>query len=170
MSIVIEAIIYQLSKEELDNQRNRQIEKILNPFNLKLTSYQLDDLTGIIICTDSNRLFNDMFAELARKISTEFNKILLVKYDDRIGYRQSFLYVEGILKNEFTAKDEIWVLLDEEGEPLLDKYFSSIQVENDDDEENEYQTLYNSIELGLNELGLNKDWKEIFRSIVVASQ
>jgi hypothetical protein len=166
MSIVIEAIIYQVSKEEFDSEINRKIKTILNPFDLELTSYQLEDLTGIVVCTDSNRIFNEIFIEIAQKISTEFNKALLIKYDDRIGYRHSSLYVEGILTNEFGLENEIWVLIDEEGEPLLDKRFSSIQVENDDDDENEYQTIYNSIELGLDGMGLNRNWKEVFSSII----
>ena len=33
-------------------------------------------------------------------------------------------------------------------------------------EDNEYKTINNAIELGLNEIGINEKWKDIFNFIV----
>jgi hypothetical protein len=169
MSVVIQAIIYPvISGESFDRHGGffSPISKITNPLNLKLENYQFSNSIGIVIyVSGQDRTFNENLIAVALKMSTETNKTLLVQYDDRLGYRYSCLYTKGVLTKEFTPEDEVWVLVNEEGNPLLDQHFLPAQV--DEDEDNEYQTLRNSVELGLDELGTSEKWSEIFESILI---
>jgi hypothetical protein len=91
--------------------------------------------------------------KVACRLSWGLGKALLVLYDDRCGLRFSALYEKGDLASEFGPSDEIWVALDERGEPDLDgERYRWEEIE--DDEEGEYETIINSIDAGLEALGV----------------
>jgi hypothetical protein len=162
MSTVFEAIIYPTNTYDSYSQ----IKKSMIQFDLKLKTCQFSESIGIILHTTGSRDFNSSFPVIAQKLSTQTHNSLLVLYDDRIGYRYSCMYTEGIFTKEFTPEDEVWVMVDEGYEPLLEKYFSAMEVSEDENEDNEYKTMWNAIELGLDEMGINQKWKSIFDSII----
>ncbi len=170
MSIVIEAIIYPILTVD---RINRAIDldsfiQTTNSFNLHLKKYQFNNSTGIILHLSEDRTFDDNFPAIAQQISTQTDKTLLILYDDRLGYRYSCVYMKGLFTKEFISEDEIWVLVDQDYNPLLEREFSSREIDEDENKNNEYITVCNSIELGLNEIGVNEKWREIFDSILGA--
>lgn len=170
MSIVFEAIIYPILTVDRIN-RSIDLDSFIqttNSFNLHLKKYQFNNSTGIILRLTENKTFDDNLPAIAQQVSIQTYKTLLILYDDRLGYRYSGVYIEGSFIKEFTSEDEIWVLVDEDYNPLLERKFSSREVDEDENENNEYVTVCNSIELGLNEIGVNEKWLEIFDSILGA--
>ena len=94
---------------------------------------------------------------VAEHLSITFGFALLVRYDDRIGHRSSAYIVDGRLQSSYGEEDEIWVLLDDNGEPLLSgpRFHTS---ELDPDPDVEYETIENAIQLGLKDFGAG-DWE-----------
>lgn len=91
--------------------------------------------------------------KIARTLSGRLGKALLVLYDDRCGLRHSALYEAGDMVRTFGEEDEIWVALDEQGQPDLDgaRYrWEEIR----DDVDGEYETLVNAIDAGLKAFGV----------------
>jgi hypothetical protein len=167
MGTVIEAIIYSACKQQIGDRIalvNNYIEKIKTSIVLK--NYQLGNSTGIVVSLDTYRIFDDIFFDIAQELSALIHKSILIRYDDRVGLRYSCLYENGSSVKEFLPEHEIFVRVDESGETLSEKTFTFQQVESDDNQENEYETIYNSIELGLTELSIDLKWKDIFQSIL----
>jgi hypothetical protein len=170
MSVVIEAIIYPIvTVDRID--RSIDLDSFIqttNSFNLHLKKYQFNNSTGIILHLSEDRTFDDNLHAIAQQVSIQTHKTLLILYDDRLGYRYSGVYIEGSFAKEFTSEDEVWVLVGEDYNPLLEREFSFREVDEDENENNEYITVCNSIELGLNEIGVNEKWRKIFDSILGA--
>lgn len=130
--------------------------------NLKLEAEKVNDYLSAICRVENDRkkmIFSPEMEYVSSQVSVVFSKALLVRYDDRVGYRSSVLFQEGNPIKSFDLEDEIWVITDEDGEPIVDgKKFTIEQIKDDDEEE--YETIYNAIQLGLESLGVNA-WSEV---------
>jgi hypothetical protein len=73
-----------------------------------------------------------------------------IAYYDRVALRQASLYADGALKQTFGADDELWVPLAEDGYPVTTA--EPLRV-NQLAAGEEYETLYNAIDLALSEAG-----------------
>jgi hypothetical protein len=102
--------------------------------------------------------FTEDLDGIAEALSKTLGTSLVVRYDDRIGHRSSKLYRDGELIRSFGEDDEVYVLLDEDGEPIPEGERFSLQ---DLDPDEEYETIKNAIQLGLEGLGRG-DWPSVF--------
>jgi hypothetical protein len=76
---------------------------------------------------------------------------LAVFYDNSCGVRAAVLYEHGQPSREFGQDDELWVLLDEEGEPLVEgSKFRPDELREDE----EYTCLWSAMHAGLDVLGV----------------
>ena len=98
---------------------------------------------------------------IASQISVILSQAILIRYDDRVGYRESIIFQEGYPIKRFDLADEIWVMLDEDGKPIVNGRKMRIkQIEDNEDEK--YETIYNAIQLGIDLVGVNKNvWRDI---------
>ena len=84
-----------------------------------------------------------------------------MRYDNQVGARWSALYENGKLTTEFTAAAEVYVELDEDGNPAL----SGPRCHADDLVDGvEYETVENAIQRGLASLGRGS-WTTLKRVI-----
>jgi hypothetical protein len=110
-------------------------------------------LTLISYKPERNNIDRKKVYELAMLFSKKLGKTLAIYYDSRIGLRASDYFSNGEHIRSFGQNDELYVQLDEDGEPNdLGKRFKYSELLPDD----EYETIENAIELGLKELGQNK--------------
>ncbi|HXI13731.1 MAG TPA: hypothetical protein VNM92_13970 [Thermoanaerobaculia bacterium] len=112
-----------------------------------------DVLTGmsVIYRVDSRDgfSFSKRSEELAARISTKASRALLVRYDSRAGFRASVAFRDGSELMRYGPDDELYVPLDNDGEPRSDVPPATLS---DLDPEEEYETAVNAIELGLREI------------------
>jgi hypothetical protein len=89
--------------------------------------------------------------QIAQLLSRKFDSALVVFYDNRAHAMGSALYSGGRLSREFGEADEIWVGLDEDGEPALDgpKYHGDDLPEDFD----EGECIRTAIDTGLEAAG-----------------
>ena len=131
--------------------------------SLNLQVDKIDDCLSCIYRVENQRnwIFDSEMEYVASQISVILSKAILIRYDDRVGYRESTVFQEGYPIKSFNLNDEIWVMLDEDGQPIIDgKQFTIEQIADDDDDE--YETIYNAIQLGLDLLGIHKIvWKDV---------
>ncbi len=157
MSYAFEGVLCVASFENIQSISSQ----ISTPFKLKVDKIN-DCLSSLSRVEDRrNWVFSSEMEYVASQISVIFSKAILVRYDDRVGYRESILFQEGLPLKTFDLADEIWVMLDENGEPIVNGLkFTTEQIEDDDNEE--YETICNAIQLGLESLGINTNaWKEV---------
>jgi hypothetical protein len=115
---------------------------------------------GIMLYRHDSRAharFDPYMDHLAKALSSSFQRSLVIRYDSRESFRASALYTNGALHKQYGREDEIFVPLDEEGEPVVDgptHRYSEL------DPSGEYETSTNAIELGLQKLGVGS-WGEI---------
>ena len=111
------------------------------------------DLFAVYV-KETGRLFNHAEDEkIAITLSQRLGTALLVLYDNRCGSRFAALYARGIHVREFGESDELWVALDEEGEPLVSgRRFRWGDIK--DDHDGEYDCIRNAIDAGLEALGI----------------
>lgn len=102
--------------------------------------------------------FAEAIEDLARMLSAKYSRALVVRYDSRIGHRSSEVMDGGRCVASYGENDELFVPLDEDGEPLDDA--TPIRRENLLQGE-EYETKVNAIQLGLNHVEWNV-WNELF--------
>ena len=131
---------------------------------LKLKTEKINDDLSCLSRIEEDRInwiFSPEMEYVASQVSVLFYQAILVRYDDRVGYRESIIFQEGYPIKSFNSADEIWVMIDENGEPIDNgEKFTIEQIEDDDDEE--YETIYNAIQLGLELLGINANaWREV---------
>jgi hypothetical protein len=99
--------------------------------------------------------FAKEMASLAAELSLPLGKALFVLYDNRVGVRLSAMFADGDLVAEYDAEDEIFVPLDENGEPqLLGPRLKPAEL----DPEQEYDTVMNAVQRGLKDLGEPGAW------------
>jgi hypothetical protein len=107
---------------------------------------RLDD--GISILARPGRpAFDDTVCEFARRLSSARGVALFVRWDDRVGTRESRVFRAGIQTHRFSNDDELYVVLDDVGMPLPDgrKYQES---ELDALAGEEFEVFQNALELG----------------------
>ena len=152
MSEVFEGILLASPFNEV-----QQAIRTLSP-SLSLQVETLDDLSIVSRNDQVGRLQFSMEIEpVAADLSKIIGKALVVRYDSGIGHRTSELFINGNMEKAFGEDDEVWVLLGEDGEPLVDGERFKLE-ELDPDEE--YETIENAIQLGLQSFG-SGDYKEL---------
>ena len=88
----------------------------------------------------------------AARLTRDTGKALAVVYDDRLGYRESWLFESGMLQQSFSESDEQWVPTDDHGEPVVGAVSLNLgQL----DPEVEYECSKNAIDLGIEAMGLS---------------
>ncbi|MDX2239048.1 MAG: hypothetical protein NW224_00010 [Leptolyngbyaceae cyanobacterium bins.302] len=144
-----------------------EAEKFLGEIstNIVLKLGEINDSTYVFCRWEPLRnkfIFLEEMEYVASQVSISTSSTsLLIRYDGRVSYRSLILFENGVLSQVFDEFDEIWVRLDENGEPNIGGgRFSNKDVESDN--ENEYEILTNAIELGLNILGCTT-WNEVLR-------
>lgn len=114
-----------------------------------------DEVTAIVRVGDRNEAFSEKFDELGAVLSSTYGKALVVRYDSRIGHRSSTYFEAGAEVASFGEKDEIYSPLKDDGSVTGTRItFDKL----DDDEE--YETIENAIELGLNRLAMGT-WEDL---------
>ncbi|OUL33864.1 hypothetical protein BV372_15195 [Nostoc sp. T09] len=131
---------------------------------LTLEVITINEILCVIYRVEENRnklIFSRQIEYLASQLSLEISAVLVARYDSRVGHRSSILFEESLPMSSFDENDKIWVLLDEEGNPLIDGERFSINSMKDDQE---YETICNAIQLGLQALGV-EDCNEVYSFI-----
>lgn len=161
MGTVLEGILCACSRDEMKAVYNN----ISSP-PLSLVVGEIN--SSLFIVFRASRYFSQETDAIASYISTILNKALVIRYDDRVGHRTSALYENGRLVITFGENDEIWVMLDDDGNPIIDgSKFTAVQVDAViKSGDVEFETIRNSIELGLEAFG-HGNWEEVFDFIGV---
>ena len=158
MSEVFEGLICNNPIEEIRREIRRK------DLELQLIIEEFVDSSSIVYRNDTraDARFTTELDNLAVSLSIlSGGDALLVRYDSRIGYRASILYVNGNPIESFDESKELFVLLDETGEPLLNSQLYTLDQLQPDEE---YETGLNAIELGLQRFGKG-DWNHIKKVI-----
>lgn len=103
--------------------------------------------------------FTPRIDEVAAALSCDVDRALVVRYDSRIGHRSSSLYRDGRLVGEYGQDGELFVPLDDDGEPILS---AAPVLRKDFHADLEYETIRNAIQQGLETIGVGT-WDELFR-------
>ena len=82
----------------------------------------------------------------AARLSQGDCPVLAVVYDDRVGYRESWFFQGGTLQRSFDECDELWVPVDDHGEPQIGATPLRLPLL---DPEKEYDCRKNAIDLGI---------------------
>ncbi len=110
-----------------------------------------DGLTAVFDNSPRSKPIADSEVErLARKLSTNFSRGLLIDYNDQVGYRSAKIYENGECVKEFDADDELWIPLSENGEPNLK---ASPVRSSEFLEDEEYETVKDALDLGFEAFG-----------------
>lgn len=97
--------------------------------------------------------FASRTAEIAASLSLTLGQALLVRWDDRVGFRESRVYAGGSELRRFTTDDEVYVMLDDDGMPVDDgTTYSESELEACEDD-SEFQVFQNALELGCGHAG-----------------
>jgi hypothetical protein len=137
----------------------QQAIRTLSP-SLSLQVETLDDLSIVSRNDQVGRpQFSPEIEPVAADLSKILGKALVVRYDSRIGHRTSELFINGNMEKAFDEDDEVWVLLDEDGKPLVDGERFKLA---DMDPDQEYDTVENAIQFGIQSFG-SGDYKELRR-------
>jgi hypothetical protein len=156
MSEVFEGVLLTATFNEVE-QAVKTLPSSLNP-RLK----RLGDVSVVYCDNQRNRRpFSPDIERIASDLSGNLGKALVVRYDSGVGHRSSKLFVNRNMEKAFCETDEVFVPLDEDGYPLLDGERFKLP---DMDPDQEYETIENAIQLGLQSLGAG-DWKELHKFI-----
>ena len=112
-----------------------------------------DEVFGVWRVAPRADLFNapEMENVAAHLSAISHSVALVVFYDNRCGVRITVLYEHGQPARELGEDDELWVLLDEEGEPLVEgPKFRPDELQEDE----EYDCVWSAIHAGLDALGV----------------
>jgi len=160
MSEVFEGMIVPASAESLWPEHD------IHARGLVLETQDLGDDLAVVYRSDprSEGGFTQRMEEFAAEASMRAPRILLVRFDSRTGHRSAALFENGKRKQDFGETDELYVPLDEAGEPIGD---APRLRRSELDPDQEYETIENAIQLGLKALGRGK-WPDLFRMITSA--
>ena len=131
----------------------------LSGIAMRLAASSLGPDAFVLYRTDLRRdaAFTREIDGLAEHLSNVTGRALVLRYDSRLGHRSSRLYIDGRQIRAFGEDDELFVPLDDDGEPVL----SARPVRRDEFEAGaEYETVRNAIQLGMDALGVG-DWKAL---------
>lgn len=145
---------------------NGSIKNAINPKNSRWVLCSFNSFMLIYSKFGSRDFFEDDLLKEAEDLSLDFGSALVIRLDTRESYRFSACYENGKIIKIFENKDEIWVLLDDFGKPILDGFryttFESDRMRSEEPELYEFETVLNAIEIGMDYFGLDSsDWKLI---------
>lgn len=127
---------------------------------LSLVTRTLGSDASVVFRSDprGSAAFTAAIDEVASEMSRQAGSALVVRFDSRIGHRSSSLYCDGRQVQLFGNQGELFVPLDEKGQPVL----SATPIRREDLElDVEYETISNAIQQGLHALGAGS-WSELF--------
>src|SRR5262245_35231453 len=80
----------------------------------------LDGIHGIYHAGGRRELFqSDEIDTIAEQVSAKY-PCLVINYENQVGTREARYYADGDLARSFGPDDEVFVLLGEDGEPLVE--------------------------------------------------
>tara|TARA_R110002049_G_scaffold5054_1_gene35017 strand:- start:555 stop:1034 length:480 start_codon:yes stop_codon:yes gene_type:complete len=154
MSYVLEGIVF--PKNDSD------VRVTIPNSTIDFDQLVLDD-NIVILARPGRPQFDEAVCEVAVDISKVFGEAMVVRWDDRIGFRESRVYRGGFLPNSFSVDNELYVMLDDDGMPLRDgKIFEESEL--DDYEDDEFEVYQNALELGCENAGFCS-WVALHRFI-----
>jgi len=106
----------------------------------------------------SDAAFSDKLDEVAVAASDDVGRALVVRYDSRIGHRSAVLFEKGREVERFDEAGELFLPLDDDGEPITT---APPIPRRDLDPDLEYETVSNAIQQGLDALGAGT-WVDLF--------
>lgn len=117
MSMVYEAIV--LCGD--DGAVQHAFDALSSALAFRLLRFPAGGFAVLCVPRESGRNFaSNEVDRLAAALSIEFGTTLAVHYDDRCGMKVGRQFRTGELVREVGEADEVWVQLDEQGEPLTD--------------------------------------------------
>jgi hypothetical protein len=119
-----------------------------SPLHLRLIRLS-EDLYGIHRVTTRRDFPEALIDEVAAQVSKSCSAALAIFYDNQVGMRYCHLFRAGVLNASFGEQDEVWVRLDDEGEPIMDGERFSVDQLRDDEE---YDCIRTGIDAGLEAL------------------
>ncbi len=157
MSEVFEGVVIPLRVGE----PSTTIEGIVS--DLPLTTMRVTPDAVVLFRTDPRvaAAFSPGIDELAAEASMAVGHALAVRYDSRIGHRSAVLFRDGQSVRRFGEDDELFVPLDDDGEPI--RTASPLGL-GELDSNLEYETISNAIQQGLDALGVGA-WRQLFQII-----
>ena len=105
------------------------------------------DENATILARPGRPQFDDAVCDLAAELSKQCGSTMVVRWDDRIGLRESRVYRDGELSKRFSVDDELYVKLDDDGMPLEEGQIFT-ESELDEHEDEEFEVYENALELG----------------------
>ena len=131
-------------------------EKLIDTKGLdnKWRAVSINASASAVMSKDISRVFDeDLIFEFAKRLSCPALRVLAIFYDDGYGIRSAYLFNSGELTLEFSEQDELWAPTDQKGVviPSADPIRKSQR-----DENVEYQTVKDAVQLGLEELALEE--------------
>jgi|SRR5580765_2537001 hypothetical protein len=138
MSYVLEGIIVPVAESAAANE----VAACDAPFEVLPLNGEIS-----ILARPGRPAFNEAVCEFAGKLSTALGVALVVRWDDRVGARESRVFRNGSQTHRFDNENELYVKLDDRGLPLREgrKYQESELDALDDDE---FEVFQNALELG----------------------
>ena len=133
---------------------------------LELETHQIGDGLTAVYRSDPRpeAAFCSKMDELAAEVSRRGERVLLARFDSRVGKRSSAIFENGERRQAFSEADELYVPLDERGDPVRDAPPLTLAML---DPREEYETIQNALQLGLRALGRGS-WDELFRLITTS--
>lgn len=151
MSVIFEGIL-------VNSTNFSKLVELTKLKEINLSQIAFDTEHSLIYKENAREFSKDIF-EIAVYLSTKLETVLLIRYDSRISYRSSTLYREGKKIKEFSEEDELFVPLDEDGEPLTD---NQRLKQSDFLPDEEYETVMNAIQLGLESINIDPGkWEKL---------
>lgn len=158
MSEIFEGFIFMAGEREA----KALFRKVAPKCPLSLALGRLGDSVSALYRNDerSQAAFRKEIDSLASEVSLDAGTVLVARYDSRSGYASSNLYRHGTLTQQFDEEDEVYVLLGEDGMPQVNgRYFRYAEL----DPDAEYDTLFNAIQLGLEQMGASNVWPRLLQ-------
>jgi hypothetical protein len=150
MSVVYEAIVLS-GDESAIGPAFDALKTTLSLRLLRLTTHGF----AIARCRhDSSRAFAaEQVHRLAAELSVPFHTTVAVHYDDRCALKIAVLFEGGNLVQEFGEQNEIWVPIDDHGDPVLNglRYPGNRKPPNQ-----ECDCIYQAIDAGLDAAGFSR--------------
>jgi len=159
MSEVFEGIIFPTPATSFAEVHGRER-------GLELETHEIGDGLTTVYRSDPRKdgAFSSKMDELAAEVSRLGEMVLLARFDSRVGKRSSAIFENGERRQVFGEADELYVPMDERGDPIRDAPPLTLAML---DPKEEYETIQNAIQLGLRALGRGS-WDELFRLITTS--
>jgi hypothetical protein len=159
MSEAIEAVVVRQPAKAI-TPLLATLEGVAEPDHVRVVPL-LEDVSLIYWVVPERRSFGGHANHLASLLSARMGRSVLFRYDSGTCYRYSARYEEGELAEEFNLDDELWVELNDEGDPDPARgVFTNREFEKG----TEYETQKNAVQLGLDTIGF-ADWKGLLSRI-----